>query len=883
MHVRLGVDILGRRSCKVPSMRRLNALLLIFFVTLAACSMPAPSPAPLITPVPAPTSAPVPPAERVPTPEPGPPPAALPPPDQINLDTATQTLITHAKRTVFLIPFSHWDTDWHSSFPAYSRQAAANIIMAIQIAKQHSRFRYTLEQVLFVKQFWETYPEHRADLTALIHNGQFTFASPNVSQSDNNLVAPAVQLRNFQLGQEWMAATFGVRSYTAWHADSFGHSAAVPIWLNQLEIHYVYMGRGRGLAEQRQRPSLLPHAFYWASPADPTQRVLAVYMFYSDPWGPVYLLNDLDKQVTALQTIVDREFALTTSKYLFLPFGGDFSSPLPSTPDMVERWNALHPDTALVLADAHTAFQYLATQQLPQYTIDLNPIWQGFYGTRPEAKIADKESEYYLTAADKFGLLTDAPQSTAWYTATVNAHHDNMAGTAYDRVWEASTKPRFAQAVATAATDLSGTLAQIVNAVDQPLVIFNPNSWARSEVVELSGSVPDADALPQPVQQLGHGQIAIWAQAVPPVGYVALAGGSPNAIAHSVTATQINQLLTLSNGLVSVTLDGDHGGTFSSMRAASGPELLRGLGDDITYINDGGDVYGAFFGAERARSSTTPAQITLLASGPLLARAQAVVMLGGQPITKTVTLRADSPLIDVALDIAGLPETTAIVQTPTTRHASTRTDDLGFAAFTHPIDNSPIVSGTITYRREVFYPIMAWGDVSSDDAGLTLITHGLQGLGGTDTLNLMLVRDVSDGGRPTSEGVTDRADHILRYAYMPHMGSAAVAATWRAAYAFNQPLIAVWKTGAQLQVQLPFTAAPSHFPIVAAAHSLPATFSLISANNGIIADLYRRANRIEAVVLASDPATLVTLSGGGPPRVLAPAPLTITSVEVASP
>ncbi len=55
-----------------------------------------------------------------------------------------------------------------------------------------------------------------------------------------------------------------------------------------------------------------------------------------------------------------------------------------------------HPDTALVLADPKTAFQYLATQQLPQYATDLNPIWQGFYGTRPAGRIADKESEYYL-------------------------------------------------------------------------------------------------------------------------------------------------------------------------------------------------------------------------------------------------------------------------------------------------------------------------------------------------------------------------------------------------------------------------------------------------------------------------------------------------------
>jgi hypothetical protein len=837
-------------------MRRLSALVLVLLVMLAACAVSAPAPTPAATPTPQPTLVPS------PVPEPGPAPAALPPPAQINLDAETQALVARAKRTAFLIPFSHWDTDWHNSFAGYSRYAEANIVAAIQIAKQHPRFRYALEQVVFVKQFWENHPEYRADLASLIRNGQLTFAAPNISQSDNNLTAPAIQMRNFQLGQAWIAATFGARARTAWHADSFGHSAAVPIWLNQLGLPYVFMGRGRGLSEQRRRTSLFPHAFYWASPADPSQRVLAVYMFYSDAWGPVYLLKDLDEQVAALRKIVDREFALTASRYVFLPFGGDFSDPLPSTPDMVARWNATHSDIALVLADPATAFQYLGTQPLPQYTADLNPIWQGFYGTRPAGKIADMESEYYLTAADKFGLLTDAPQSSAWYTATINAHHDTMAGTAYDRIWDSSVMPRFAQTVVGAAADLSGTLAQLASAAGQPLVVFNPSSWSRSEVLELSGSLPDAGALPSPVQQLGPGHVAIWASAVPQVGYSVLESAPDSSIVRPAAATQAGRLITLSNGLVSVTLDGEHGGAFSSIGAAGGPELANGFGDDITYIDDGGDVYGAFFGAERARSSRATAQVARLASGPLLARAQAVFTLGGQPITKTVTLRANSPLIEVELEIAGLPETTAIVQTPTTRHSSIRTDDLGFGAYTHSVDNSPIISGTMTYRREVFYPIMAWGDVSADGAGLTLISHGLQGLGGSETLNLMLVRDVSDGGRQTSEGVTDRAYHKLRYAYLPHAGDAAAARPWLAAQAFNQPLIPVWQTDTQIHVQLPFMAVPRSFPVVASAHPLPHSFSLISADSAMIADLYRRDGQVEALVIDHDPTTPALIASG---------------------
>ncbi len=64
------------------------------------------------------------------------PPPPLPPPTAINLDPETQALIAKAKRTVFLIPFSHWDADWHDAFPAYSRRAATNIVTAIQIAKR---------------------------------------------------------------------------------------------------------------------------------------------------------------------------------------------------------------------------------------------------------------------------------------------------------------------------------------------------------------------------------------------------------------------------------------------------------------------------------------------------------------------------------------------------------------------------------------------------------------------------------------------------------------------------------------------------------------------------------------------------------------------------
>ncbi len=125
--------------------------------------------------------------------------------------------------------------------------------------------------------------------------------------------------------------------------------------------------------------------------------------------------------------------------------GSDFIDPLPDLPALVNRWNASDTHTALVMADPETAFRYLATQAVPVVKVNFNPIWQAFYGSRPFAKIADQESEFYLTAADKFGAAVNAPSPSAWYTATVDAHYDNISAVSYDSVWEDSQRPRFEQ------------------------------------------------------------------------------------------------------------------------------------------------------------------------------------------------------------------------------------------------------------------------------------------------------------------------------------------------------------------------------------------------------------------------------------------------------
>ena len=830
---------------------------------------------------------------------PSPPPPFTPAPTldlhTINLDAETQALIAQADRVAFIIPFSHWDTDWHETFPAYVKRSDGNILAAIQMASQNPRFRYAFEQVLFVQHFWETYPEHRADLKALVQSRQLTFAWAGITQPETSLTAPAVQVRNLQLGQQWIVETFGPEylPHTAWQSDAFGNSAAFPFFLTQSGISYLFIGRGQRRCDpDDQDCQPLPHAFYWRSPlpssvgrgAGGEGRVLVAYLSYPSAWDAIHRLPTEGEQIAALRQYIESQFQRADSKYVFIPMGSDFIDPISNLQSLVTQWNAADQRTALVISDPETAFRYLATQNLPEFTVDLNPIWQAFYGSRPLAKIADKESEYFLTAADKFGLLLDAPPSSAWHTATVSAHYDNIGAVSFDWVWESTQRPRFEETVAASANDLAGILTRLASRVDAPLLVFNPTSWPRSEIIEIDAPAdwPAEANLPAPVQTLGPHHFAFRATSVPPIGYQSPISNPPSSITHDLdhpaAIAASDPHVTLTNGLVSVTLDSARGGAFTHLSTAKGPNLLSGLGDDVTYWNDTGDIYGAFFGEVRARESDVPAQITVLADGPLIARVQTAFTLDGQPLTKTVTLRADSPLVEVALEMKALPETTAVVHTPTTIESRTRTDDLGFAAFTHEIDSRPIVSGDITYRRKIFYPITYWSDIAAADSGLALITHGLQGVAGTNTLGVLLVRQVSDEGR---EGLTDPDYHTLRYAYLPHAGP--MADLPYLAYAFNQPLIPAWRAGAQVCVQLPFLAQAVTCIPQSPISNLPSSFSLLSAQSGIVADLYRQDNQVQAVVLDYDPATPVTLMADNGQIVLTESALTLAPLELKIP
>ena len=99
--------------------------------------------------------------------------------------------------------------------------------------------------------------------------------------------------------------------------------------------------------------------------------------------------------------------------------------------------------------------------------------------------------------------------------------------------------------------------------------------------------------------------------------------------------------------------------------------------------------------------------------------------------------------------------------------------------------------------------------------------------------------------------------------YYPHPGDAGQARPWLQSYAFNQPLIPVWRSPDGFTIGLPFWNAALARSPGSYSPALPPSLSLASAEGGMIVDLVPQDGQVHALVVdyGGVPATLRTPAG----------------------
>lgn len=143
--------------------------------------------------------------------------------------------------TMFMISHFHYDPVWWNTQGAYTSQwredppgraRQANgfeLVRAhLEMARREPEYKFVLAEVDYLKPYWDTHPQDRADLRRFLADGRIEVMGGTYNEPNTNLTSPETTIRNLVHGIGFQRDVLGAEPATAWQLDVFGHDPQFP-------------------------------------------------------------------------------------------------------------------------------------------------------------------------------------------------------------------------------------------------------------------------------------------------------------------------------------------------------------------------------------------------------------------------------------------------------------------------------------------------------------------------------------------------------------------------------------------------------------------------------------------------------------------------------
>ena len=536
---------------------------------------------------------------------------------------------------IFFAQSSHVDPDWLLTSDQYQRLLTDKTFdrALVELGKD-PRYIYSVECTFFFKRYWDSHPQNQDLLRKYVNEGRIRFSGTGITSPDTLIPEGENLVRDYVAGYYWLKKNgMNPDPKVAYYPDSFGHSPAVPSILNALGYKYAAFTRIDGMyfieTDRRSQKSfptpgssaellqkkLHTLDFVWQGP-DQSEVITHWNLF-------TYFQGDMIDYSGAAATygihlgIPARSAMRTNAKidsyikqlrplsptgYMFCPIGGDFNSPVKNLPAIIENYNKTrYPKTGVyaVFATLEDYMKLVETHkdQLPVVALDPNPLFMGFYSSRPELKQRARKLSRDLVLAEELGVLAqerDPSQkypdlSEPWAASLFSDHHDFITGTAPDRTFKKEQIP---------------VLKKAQGQVDQALESLT------------SGLPYSPKPNPAPIQWQQTG--SIW---------------------------------KIENDFYRIEMDSAKGGCITSWYDKKiGKEILAGPSNDVVSYYDAGGLWrmgnefitGKF--EEKTRVSRSGAEVGAQEKNGILFLSVSS-KVDGMPVLRTLSFRSDEPLV----------------------------------------------------------------------------------------------------------------------------------------------------------------------------------------------------------------------------------------------
>lgn len=734
------------------------------------------------------------------------------------------------KPTFWVVPHTHWEGAVFKTREEYLEMGLPNILQAMKLLKEQPTYRYTLDQVAYIRPFLERYPEEEAAFRRFIAEGRLQLVGGLDVMPDVNMPGGETFVRQIQYGKGYLRDRLGVDVTAGWLIDTFGQHAQIPQLLKLGGFKSFWFVRGvpkqehpaeffwEGLDGTKMPTFYLPHSYVvmYPTPKDPAQfRAFARHRF-----------DALNPNVAPGADRVGLSAA-------------DVSEPEPHQAPLIEAFNKAG-DAPFTLRLAVPADYEKATagrrKDWPVFKGELNPIFQGTYSSRIELKTWMRGLEERLLTAEKLGAVgaalgTPADRKAvwrAWEPVLFNETHDLASGVMTDHVYEDTVRSyEFSDRLANEVVDARWNA--IASRIDTrgpgvPVVAFNTLGWPRSDVAEVTVGFDEGDATgvsltddagaTTPAQVLEStrypdgglktARVAFVARDVPAMGYRTY-HVAPVRSASAETSKDAQPGL-LENEFYRLTVDAKSG-AITGLRVKDGDwEALSGPGNVVARQQDRGDFWELYKGLDGASrvAMTTKQQVPArgeaafsdegdggepgeVRRGPVVSEFRVARPFGSGRFATSVRLYAGLRRIDVTTRLVNAEKFVRYqVLFPTSVDGGTRTDEIPFGAIERP--------------QMIEFPAQNWVDYGDGKRGLAVLNVGLPGnvvSGRTVMVSLLRAHTLGaygfgggyEPGMSSESGYQLGRERTLKYALVPHAGDWRGAAVYRDGLALNHPLV----------------------------------------------------------------------------------------------
>lgn len=753
--------------------------------------------------------------------------------DRLSFERSTQKVKSQLKKidhfvknfTLYFTSNAHIDAAWLWRKTETQEVCKNTFTSVIRMMDQQPSFTYTQSSAAYYDWMQRLYPDLFSDILRMEKQGRWEIIGGTWIEPDCNLISGVSWWRQLLFGQKYFQKNFGKKVKIGWNPDSFGYNWNMPQLYQQAGIE-AFITQKIGWNDTSVFPYRL---FWWQGPDD--SRILAYF--------PFDYVNRIEDPFQLVDWLRQYEANTGLTKLMILFGVGDHGGG--PTPEMLERIENLKKLYVFPQIEFGTAGNYLDWIR-QQKNIDL-PVWnnelyleyhRGSFTTQAKMKKYNRLLEGSLTNLEKLACLAESfypyPSSDlreAWQYVLFNQFHDILPGSSIHEVYRDAEEDyqQTQQIVQYYTQKILGVLGDHVNTSGikegQPLVVFNPLNWDRSDIVTVdlergdtssyAISCSEGQEVPSQIITTGkfHRQILFKADSVPAMGYriYELRPQNPKPLANDLSL----QKNVLENRFFKVVIDDKTGWVKSIYDKKQNREILKGNGNELQLFDDRPAAWDAWNLGLKAQHPSRFRGMEIYERGPVRVclriyhdflhpkaiKAYPTKDFPQSFFTQDVILYSETPRIDFVTQVDWWQEHMMLkVAFPLNIRTEYASYEIPYAVIQRP---TQLIGEEDKGKIEV--PALRWADLSDSQYGVSVINEAKYGYDiKGNVVRLSLLRS------PTwPDPMADRGKHIVRYALYPHPGDWREAETVLRGYEFNEPLLVQKITSAKGEFPLQYS------------------------------------------------------------------------------